>query len=290
MKHAYLIMAHNNPKVLNVLLSMLDDARNDIYLHIDKKSTILDPLLIKDSVRAARLFFVKQMDNLWGEYSLVDCELRLIKAALKSKTEYSRIHLLSGVDLPIKTQDEIHDFFDKHKTEEFINIEDIETKEARERISWYLNETRASSFSKYYCKINNILIDRFKRFRNRKLKAVKTAQWFSVTPDLANYLWKKRGFIKRHFRYTDCPDENFLGTTLYGTKYWNNFSKLYGYENGNMSNMRLIDWKRGTGNSPYTFKSDDIGVILNSPMLFARKFSDENFDIVEAIGENIGGR
>lgn len=36
-KHAYLIMAHNNWKILEKLLILLDDKRNDIYLHIDLK-------------------------------------------------------------------------------------------------------------------------------------------------------------------------------------------------------------------------------------------------------------
>ena len=35
MKHAYLIIAHNEYPVLETLVSMIDDERNDIYLHID---------------------------------------------------------------------------------------------------------------------------------------------------------------------------------------------------------------------------------------------------------------
>ena len=35
-KHAYLIMAHNNFYILEKLLHLLDDPRNDIYVHIDK--------------------------------------------------------------------------------------------------------------------------------------------------------------------------------------------------------------------------------------------------------------
>ena len=31
-KHAYLIIAHNNWKQLSLLLSVLDDERNDIYI------------------------------------------------------------------------------------------------------------------------------------------------------------------------------------------------------------------------------------------------------------------
>lgn len=36
--HAYCIMAHGNWEQLQMLVNMLDDCRNDIYLHIDKKS------------------------------------------------------------------------------------------------------------------------------------------------------------------------------------------------------------------------------------------------------------
>ena len=37
-KHAYLIIANRNPNQLKMLLSVLDDSRNDIYLYIDNKS------------------------------------------------------------------------------------------------------------------------------------------------------------------------------------------------------------------------------------------------------------
>lgn len=40
MKHAYLIIAHSNLKQLQQLLLLLDDPRNDIYIHIDKKSKL----------------------------------------------------------------------------------------------------------------------------------------------------------------------------------------------------------------------------------------------------------
>ena len=37
-KHAYCIMAHGNWEQLQMLIDVLDDERNDIYLHIDKKA------------------------------------------------------------------------------------------------------------------------------------------------------------------------------------------------------------------------------------------------------------
>lgn len=38
MKHAFLILAHNNWRQLNNLVKFLDNEDNDIYIHTDKKS------------------------------------------------------------------------------------------------------------------------------------------------------------------------------------------------------------------------------------------------------------
>lgn len=38
MKHAYCILAHSQWNQLQLLIDAIDDSRNDIYLHIDKKA------------------------------------------------------------------------------------------------------------------------------------------------------------------------------------------------------------------------------------------------------------
>lgn len=40
-KHAYLIIEHKDNFVLETLIELLDDSRNDIFIHIDKKLKIL---------------------------------------------------------------------------------------------------------------------------------------------------------------------------------------------------------------------------------------------------------
>lgn len=42
-KHAFLIMAHNEYDILNKLLLLLDDERNDIFIHYDKKCKLPPP-------------------------------------------------------------------------------------------------------------------------------------------------------------------------------------------------------------------------------------------------------
>ena len=78
-RHAYLIMAHNEWQLLNTLLSLIDDERNDIFLHIDKKVKEM-PQLYKPL--HAKLFFTpKRYDVRWGDVGQVLSEMHLFKTA-----------------------------------------------------------------------------------------------------------------------------------------------------------------------------------------------------------------
>ena len=57
-KHAYLILAHSEPEILGILVSLLDDERNDIFIHIDKKSNIIDFSNVKTD--RSDLYFLKK--------------------------------------------------------------------------------------------------------------------------------------------------------------------------------------------------------------------------------------
>lgn len=119
MKHAYLILAHSEKGILKELIQALDDARNDIYIHLDVKAKFD----ISDlSTNYSGLYILpNQLDARWGDFSLVEVELRLMAEATE-RAEYSYYHLLSGVDFPIASQNVIHDFFDKHVGKEFIGF------------------------------------------------------------------------------------------------------------------------------------------------------------------------
>lgn len=45
-KHAYLIIAHTNFDQLQKLVKMLDNDKNDIFIHVDKKAKTFDKSLI----------------------------------------------------------------------------------------------------------------------------------------------------------------------------------------------------------------------------------------------------
>src|SRR5699024_9194944 len=117
-KHAYLIIAHHEFEVLSRLLLSIDDERNDIYIHFDKKVKSIPSIQVNN----ANLFILKdRVDVRWGDVSQIVCEFLLLKESY-SNGSYQYYHSLSGVDMPLKSQNEIHDFFTRNLGKEFIGF------------------------------------------------------------------------------------------------------------------------------------------------------------------------
>lgn len=118
-KHTYLIIAHSNFYILEKLLLLSDDTRNDIFIHIDLKCNNFDFKYFKNIPQRSNIYFTERNSVIWGNISQIKTELILFKTA-SSKKKYQYYHLISGVDLPIKSQDYIHHFFDRNNGREFI--------------------------------------------------------------------------------------------------------------------------------------------------------------------------
>ncbi len=275
MKHAYLVIAHNEPYILEKQLKLIDDERNDIYIHIDKKWKDFDFDYFKKIVKKSNLYFTPRLDVRWGTYMQIKCELSLLKMAYSNK--YAYYHLISGIDMPLKNQDEIHAFFNENKGCEFVHFDyyDKVKDETIDRIRYYHLFTSKFRNNGIIARIYNSLHFHLIKFqkklkinRCKDLNIRKGANWFSITNDLASYIISNEKFIKRHFKYSYCSDELFVQTLVYNSKFYNN---LYLKKDDDyMSIVRYIDWNRG---EPYIFKSEDFDELINSKYLFARKFS-----------------
>lgn len=93
-------------------MQLIDDERNDIYIHADRNAIGLDVSEIKSYVKKSKIYFIKRYKIYWGTNSITKAEIKLLKTAIKMGG-YSYYHFLSGADLPIKTQNQIHNFLKK---------------------------------------------------------------------------------------------------------------------------------------------------------------------------------
>ena len=119
-KHAYLILVQNQPELLEYQLPLLDHARVDLYIHIDKKAKKCRPESLKSLVKESKIFFINSTAVSYGSYTQIQCQFELMRQAAKQK--YSYYHFLSDCDLPLRTQEHILDFFESHQGREFVNI------------------------------------------------------------------------------------------------------------------------------------------------------------------------
>ena len=82
-KHAYMIIAHNEFDLLEILVRLLDDPRNDIYIHIDAKVKDFDFKSFQALTQYSRLRFTpRRISATWGDFSLVNTELLLLQTAV----------------------------------------------------------------------------------------------------------------------------------------------------------------------------------------------------------------
>ncbi len=271
-KHAYLIMAYNNPQQLVKLIEVVDDERNDIYVHIDADSDF--PVeQISDVAVKSKLYIIDRISIMWADYSQVEAEMRLLKSATLNDT-YHYYHLLSGMDFPLKTQNEIHSFFDDKKAEFIGIVSNGDLPYHLKHVKYYYPLLRIKSFrkSKFLKLFNEVLVfcekcigvNRIKKFKGYSFYDGWT--WFSITDDFARYLLNHEDVILEIFKYSKAPDEMVLQTMAMNSEFSN---KLY--DKGNLQNgsMRKICWSRG---KPYTWQEKDFDELINSPYMFARKF------------------
>ena len=290
-KHAYLIIAHNQPDLLQTLIDLIDDERNDIYVTIASQVDINIFKGIKADT--SNLIFTPQCKNFWGSISQVETELALFEIA-RSHGHYSYYHLLSGQDLPIKSQDYIHQFCDNLQGMEFVGFEKISTQtmlglDNKTRYFYILqNHFRCKNiFEKIIVRLiqkSLLLVQKLFRYRRKyPIELKKGCNWVSITDDFCKYLIERKTEILQMFDHTFCPDEIFLQTFLWNSPYKNN---IYDYENEYHSCLRYIDWERG---KPYIWKESDFAELIsvNNKSLFARKFSSQDKNLIDKIVKSI---
>ena len=294
-KHAYLIMAHNDFETLKCLLQAIDDERNDIYLHIDKKTRQVDFDDIRASVKKSYLIIVPRMKVYWGHWSQCRCELNLLKSATQ-RGHYHYYHLLSGIDFPLKSQNEIHEYFndknleylDYHFSGEAGDNFDYKIRYYYPLMRWLGRWDTHGSVLKSKIRFH---LDRFnkkllawqevkavdRRKKYPEIKFVKGQNWFSITDDFARCVLAKQRKIMAMCRFVCAPDEFFLATVAYNSQYKARIAN---------DTKRLIDWNRG---APYEFVYEDLPELQKSDKFFARKISySRQPKLVEALMKQIG--
>ncbi len=297
-RHAYLIVAHGQFRLLRCLLSLLDDPRNDIYIHLDAKVKEPPCAELKEAVTHSRLIFSpRRYDVGWGAPSQSLAEMALYELAGHAPQHYAYYHLLSGACLPIKSQDEIHRFFSAPGNEgkNFLTALPHCRKEDYERFSLY----------HFSCLRRGILPKLFgawrlfrhysqwqKKFGIDRIKGrfplfCRGQNWCSLTAEAVDHLLLHADDIRTLIRHTAHPDEGYKQLFIYNDA---RLAPSIAREDGSNRPLSLVrtDWPPGALH-PRTFTLADYEALTSTPHLFARKFSEQHWDLVEKIAAHVKG-
>lgn len=279
MKHAYLIIAHTDFKILETLLGVLDYTGNDIFVHIDLKVNYTIKYIPKiSSIRT--IPDEKRVNVRWGTDSQIHCELALYKYATQFGP-YDYYHLISGVDLPIKSQAYIHNFFEQNKGKEFLGLMQNAWRTEKKIMYYHFFISRPYPKSwKYFIHVGLVALQQILHMKRSDMGwkvLAKGANWSSLTHAAVEYILSQEEMIRKRFRYTMACDEVYKQTILINSPF---ADKLYCKTDEYKGCLRMVDWKRG---NPYVWSMEDFEEIINSDKLFARKFSSEKMDVVNAL-------
>ncbi len=262
----------------------------DVYIHIDKKSSI-----DKTQLYMPKVYVYKEYPVYWGSYNQILATLFLFQTAYKK--QYSRYILISGEDIPIRSNLEIKRFYSNNSYEYFeyskLPRSVWNDNGGYDRVDFfYPNYHLRDSKNKILLAGWNIieranigfLIPLLKKFHIRRKSDLEYwggTNWMDLTntcmSELLEFVNKDNNILRR-FRNTRCADEVFFHTIICGC--------LHDLQIVNKS-LRYIDWVQGP-EAPRILRISDYENIVNSDSLFARKFN-QNIDneIIERIYADI---
>ena len=271
MKHAFLIIAHNNWWQLKKLIECLDSDTHDIYVHVDKKSKDFDESYFRNSATKSSLKFYREFEVYWGGFSQVQVEMFLLKQACSNGYDY--YHIISGADLPLKSNEEIDSFFEKNKGKKFILYDEEALKgnpEISRRAKYYhflqnyrrrYAEKWKNSFFTFCERISLVLQIVFgvNRVKNLDWQIKYGSQWVSITDELVKVILANEEKITSVFLYTNCADELFIQTIAFNCGFKDH---IFQPADKQAANLRYIDWSRGKNGNPYTYRLKDIDMLI----------------------------
>lgn len=275
-KHAFLILAHNEPEMLQTLVSLLDSRFNDIFIHWDAKSGPVPGIIVKESVLK---FTTRRIRVYWGDYSVVEAEYELFSEA-RAEGSYQYYHLISGYDLPIKPLADMRRECEENPGIEYIGFADATESE----IAWRVNHfflfphsfKSGNPLVRLIRKVSNAIQDVL-RLRHPEGVFKKGSQWVSVTQEFVDYLLSQREYAASAFRRTYCPDELFVQTLCWNSRFR---SKVFCLNDEFNGCRRYIKWENGDL-KPIT--SEDVPAMLSSGRWFARKFDPNDRQTINTI-------
>jgi hypothetical protein len=269
MKIANIIIAHKNPGQLLKLVNQFSAGHFHNFVHLDARADITQ---FNDIVSHPAVTMLPRVKVNWAANSFLGVIIDSVKQVLSSNGGYSYINLMSGMDFPIRSTEEFHDFLEeayKKGPIEFFDILDLDQWPGAHRYERiHFNEWTIKG--RYFVeRIVNSFIPK-RKFWGGRMVPYGYSTWFTASDQFMTYALKffeeNPGYI-RFLKTCWCPDEFIFNSLVMNSPFKDKVEQ---------QTVRYIDWSEGKVH-PKLFKSDDVNKLLSSGRFIARKF-DQSVD------------
>lgn len=289
MKIAYLVFAYRNPRLIKRVVEKLSSENSAFFLHIDGKSSLSDFA----DIRGQNVFFSgHRIPVYWGEFSGVRAIALLIRQALVMQENYDYLVLLSGSEYPIRSRQYIERYLERHYGSEFIRLIKVPAPgKPLSRFSTVRYESDKPIRRLAFQVLEKIgLAQRDHRKCLGELEPYSGRTWWALTRDACEFALRfadSRPQIAEFFKDTFAPEESFFHTILGNSQ----------FKSRACGNLVYEDWSQGgsrpeiIGERHLSFFESRINIVDpqegSSELLFARKFSDEDFALLPRVDQMV---
>lgn len=289
MKIAYLIITHRNPRLLAKMIDQLSGDDSAFFIHVDAKADFTPFAAIK----RPNVHFTRRIPVYWGEFSQVAASLILLEEALSSSFQPDYLMLFTGSEFPIRSKEYIHRFLERHRGREFITMAKTPSPgKPLERVNTIRFPRRRPVLRflfRVLAKFGFASRDYRKHFGS--FEPYSGVGWWTMTNEACRYVLdfaKRDDKLARFFALTHASDEAYIHTILGNSPFRAKMQR----------SLLLEDWSAGTWHPRLideqhirNFESQREVIVTDcdgtTEVLFARKYSDERFDLIEKTIEMI---
>ena len=280
MKFAVLIITYSSALQTKRMIQALNNGKFDFYIHLDRK---VDIATHQDLFAIPNVYFIEdRIDIKWAGFTTVEAALSGLRQIAASGRKYGFINLITGQDYPIKSADQIAEFFEKNVGKEFIHYKDFDTEweEAKARVDRYhLTDFRFRGKTRLENMINRLMPKR--KFPD-DLKLCGKETFWTLSPECAFYVLNyidKHPRMKKFLRYTWGSDEFIFQTIIMNSEFKDRVVNR---------NYRYIDWPPGSAR-PKVLLTEDFEKLRASDNLFARKLDVSADQHIFELLDNLNG-
>lgn len=288
-KIAFLILAHDDPHMLRMLIYSLDYKGFDIYVHVDAKSDISIFDFDSYHLKNADLFILDKREKVyWGDYSVFQATYNMYYEA-NQKNIYFRYVTLSGHDYPLKSNEYIYSYLSNLEVEYIMGtpVERLGKIYNYNFLHGYLFVRLLSRMLEalgVHRRIRPLIIE------GERITFYYAPQWHALSGEcvsyFVDYVERNKRIIKKTFKYSYAPDELVIPTIVFNSKYSTKTLRSsfpHGTHYNEMPAIHYINYEPIV----QVFDETSASILLNSNKLFARKFNSiKSNKLIEIIDES----